>query len=582
MKDAFTKYSLIGLSCLPVQKTKEPIKGLKTWLGGVNSVTSYKDAFGIGILCGSISGGLECIDFDNHYGDAKEVISAFMNIPEIKHINESKVFIIETSMSGGFHLLYKCETVTGNQKLARRPMWDEKTHKFKPDAIIETRGEGGYFVAAPTPGYTVIRGNIENIPTITPRERDIILSNCKSFNTWIDRENNTEHENKDKPGDIYNEKHEAIGEALNSLRTAGWVDVGNNKWRRPGKKEGVSATFGKVAENVFYNFSSSAYPFEPGAAYKPFQIVTLLEYDGDFSAFAKILAEKYKDVTKSKIPEKKKPELIDKDRLFDILEKSFINTSISVPKPPIAMYIEDKSAFDIIERQRLFTLGNFSVITGKGKSKKTFLTSLIIAAAATGGIIQNKFYGSLPENKRTVLLFDTEQSGYDAWMTCKRVERIANNNVSMFEGFDLREYKPLERCEIIEYAIEKYKDSLGFVVIDGIADLAKAINDEEEATRIGSMLLRLTKQYNIHILTVIHQNKGDNYATGHLGSMLIKKAEAVISVERDAKNKTRSIVSCDNMRGAADFELFAMDIKDHLPVIPDNFNPLAYTKATGF
>ena len=151
------------------------------------------------------------------------------------------------------------------------------------------------------------------------------------------------------------------------------------------------------------------------------------------------------------------------------------------------------------------------------------------------------------------------------------VGSLCNSRIENFGAFDLREFTPLQRCDIIEYAINKFSDNLGFVVIDGIADLAKAINDEEEASRVGSLLMGWTKQFNIHIVTVIHQNKGDNYATGHLGSMIIKKAEAVIGVERDVTDRRRSIVTCDNMRGAPDFADFAFDIKDHLPVIDHNY-----------
>lgn len=60
-------------------------------------------------------------------------------------------------------------------------------------------------------------------------------------------------------------------------------------------------------------------------------------------------------------------------------------------------------------------------------------------------------------------------------------------------------------------------------MIDGIADLAMAINDEIEASRVVSLLMKWTKLYNIHITLVIHQNKNDEYATGHLGSAILKR-----------------------------------------------------------
>ena len=67
----------------------------------------------------------------------------------------------------------------------------------------------------------------------------------------------------------------------------------------------------------------------------------------------------------------------------------------------------------VLEKQRLFTLGNFSAITGKGKSKKTFLASMMVASAANNGVVQDKFFSSFPESKKAVLHFDTEQGNYD-------------------------------------------------------------------------------------------------------------------------------------------------------------------------
>lgn len=573
------QYIDYGLKCLPVKEDKSPMIP-KGWKNGFDP-SYFKECFGVGIICGSQSGDLECLDFDNHFGDAKEVLSEFINIPEIKEIYDKYKFPIEKTMNGGYHLIYRCEYIEGNQKLARRAKFDKAINKWRPDAIIETRGENGYFAADPTPGYKFLRGDIKNIPVITKTERAVIINHCKSFNTWVEREHKSEHENKDKPGDIYNEKTEAINDAKNALLTAGWVEVTTGKWRRPGKKDGISATFGQVADNVFYNFSSSGYPFEPDSAYKPFQVVALLKHNGDFKAFASELAEKYSDIVKSRKPEKKKKaEPMEGAELDNALNKAFIDIDIPVSRPPIAMYIyENTPGYSDFDSHRLFTLGNFSAITGKGKSKKTFLTTLLLSAAATGKSIQDKFSGNLPANKKSVLLFDTEQSGYDAWVTAKRVIDLSGMALPHYGAFDLREYTPIQRCEIIEFALKKFGDIVGFVVIDGIADLAKAINDEEEASRVGSLLMRWTKQYNIHIVTVIHQNKGDNYATGHLGSMIIKKAEAVIGVERDRENKKRSIVTCDNMRGAPDFNTFAFDINDKgMPEIASNFNYIEYEK----
>jgi hypothetical protein len=568
MEEAIRLYNLFGLSCLPVSKDKSPYN-VSTWKGGITDPSAYSGAYGIGIICGSASGGVECIDFDNHFGDAKDVISMFVKTPEVDEIYRKYKFPIESTMNGGYHFVYRCSAVGGNQKLARRPVWREERNRHEADVLIETRGEGGYFAAAPTPGYILVRNSFETIPTITPDERGVLLSVCRSFNTWIDKDARMNDEEKEKPGDIYNSKHEAIDDSIRCLKGAGWVEVRPGIWRRPGKKEGISATFGKVAPGVFYNFSSSAYPFDPDHAYRPFQIVGLLKHNGDFKTFARELAEKYTDIVRDTRPEPKKPqEEMTVSEMDAIISKTYINTDIPIAKPPVILQINDNG-----EWQRLFTLGNFSALTGKGKSKKTFLNTMLLAAAASGRQIQNKFAGELPDNKQAVLLFDTEQSRYDAWLTSKRTITLAGYDIPNFGSFALREYSPLQRCDIIEYALKKYGNTVGLIAIDGIADLAKAINDEEEATRVGSWLMRLSSEYNIHIITVIHQNKGDNFATGHLGSMIIKKAEAVIGVERDASERNRSKVSCDNMRGVADFEDFFFEIEDHIPRICNGFMP---------
>lgn len=559
------KYQSSGLATLPVCDNKSPYK-LVTWKGGVTDLNAYKGAFGAGIICGAASGNVECLDFDNHFDDAKQTISRF--VEEIRDIYDKYRFVIESTPGGGYHMIYRCDAVNGNLKLAQRPMWEEKNKRWRPDAIIETRGEGGYFVAAPTPGYKIIRGDLTDIPVISKEDRDVIFQVAKSFNTWYELIKN-EQENDGRPGDMFNQDAEALQAVKESLLKAGWREVKPKQWCRPGKDGGVSATLGRVADNVFYVFSSNAYPFDSEKAYSPFQVVSLLDYRGDFRGFAKVLAEKY-GVNKPSGKEYAKQTESNKDtkELEDILSKALINLQIPVVRPPVALKIRDFENGALWDK-RLFTLGNFSAITGKSKSKKTFLSSIFLAAATKNQDVYNKIIGTLPENKRNVMLFDTEQSNYDAYVAAKRVLNIVGDNRYInFGAFDLREHTPLDRCQIIEYALECNRDKVGYVVIDGIADLANAINDEIEATRVVSLLMKWTKLYQCHITVIIHQNKNDNYATGHLGSSVMKKAECIISVLKDDNDTRRSNIKCDLIRGVSEFRDFSIEITDEgLPVI---------------
>jgi KaiC/GvpD/RAD55 family RecA-like ATPase len=560
MITAFKKYKQSGLSCLPTAKDKLPAvpKG-ESWLMGWNNEAEYEKSFGIGIVCGNMSGGLECIDFDNHFGDAKQVLSDYLQFEEVKAIYAKYKLPIQSTTSGGFHLLYRCSVIEGNQKLASRPKYDADIKKYKKDVLIETRGEGGYFCIEPTPGYKFVRNDVLKIANILPDEREILLSACKSFNTYAEVRPKPE-ENKDLPGSQFNNDPMSVNEMQKVLRGAGWTEPKEGIWLRPGKKKGISATLGKVAPGIFYNFSSSAHPFENDHPYSAFQVVTLLNYNGDYKLFAKELAQRYNTIPVQK--EVKKEEEKTVDQIDEIIRKSYIDTTIPVAKPPIIMRIKTKHGTDNIFT-RVFTLGNFSAIIGKSKAKKTFLATMFMACAAKGGELDYTIQADLPSGRPGVVMFDTEQSNYDAYISAKRVCDMSGRYKDHFGSFDLREFNPMERCNIIDRFIEKRSFGISFIVIDGISDLAMAINDETEASRVVSLLMKWTKVYNIHICVIIHQNKNDNFATGHLGSSIMKKAECIISVTKDTSDNLRSEISCDYIRGAMEFDKFSIVIDDN-------------------
>lgn len=243
-----------------------------------------------------------------------------------------------------------------------------------------------------------------------------------------------------------------------------------------------------------------------------------------------------------------------KDDLEDHLSKAFIDMTREYKSPLNAVTVLDSN-----EYQRLFTLGNISTISGKQKSKKTWLTSLLIAAASSNNMQGDKFHTALPENKSLCFYFDTEQAIYDAWKVGKQIQELGGdlNNVNLIS---LREFSPKDRLEIINYAVEKYGNRIGYMVIDGIADLVNSINDELEAVEITTRMMRWTANYNIHCSVVIHQRKADNYARGHIGTAIMNKSEAVISVTKSDEHPSVSTVKCTDIRGAAPFTQFEIEI----------------------
>lgn len=239
----------------------------------------------------------------------------------------------------------------------------------------------------------------------------------------------------------------------------------------------------------------------------------------------------------------------------NIWQKSLIHVTDEFALPPVVL-----QAGEAI----IGTLGNFSVSTGKAKAKKTFNVSAIVAAALVNGQVL-EYQASFPESKRTILYFDTEQSPYHCQLVMQRILRLAKLPIDKepqnLKFSHLRAIAdPNERREIIRYAIYN-TPNVGLVVIDGIRDLMLDINNSTEATKLVGDLMQWTSEQNIHIQTVLHLNKGDDNARGHIGTELNNKAETVLQITKDNTLPDRSIVAPAIIRSKP-FDKFAFRLKE--------------------
>lgn len=256
------------------------------------------------------------------------------------------------------------------------------------------------------------------------------------------------------------------------------------------------------------------------------------------------------------------------------LKKCFVNPKEPIGPPATCL----SSGYDELSKTSFATRGNLSLVTGKAKSRKTFFTSIALAATSKNSDIQKALWGELPEEKSLVLHFDTEQSKYHTQQVVKRVCKLMDiEKPDNYRAFSLRSYSPAERLNLIEYCINQ-EPHLGFVIIDGIRDLVTSINDEHQATEISSKLLKWTEEKDIHLMTVLHQNKGDNNTVrGHLGTELVNKAETIISIVKDRENNDFSIVDFTECRGMAPKSLaFSID-DDGLPELLQDYEPSVVT-----
>ena len=260
------------------------------------------------------------------------------------------------------------------------------------------------------------------------------------------------------------------------------------------------------------------------------------------------------------------------EELAIYIKEATVSVNTKYEQSPVVLMVDDSI---------IGTLGNFSASIGKAKSKKTFNVSAIAASALANGTVLH-YRSSFPENKRTILYIDTEQGEPHCQKVLQRILCLAglpkdadSDNLIML---GLRKYSPEMRLAIVEQAIGTIPN-LGLVIIDGIRDFMYDINSPNEATNIISKFMQWTDDRQIHIHTVLHQNKNDEHARGHIGTELNNKAETIMQVEVDKEDKAVSVVEAVHIRDR-EFEPFAFRINEEAMPEPIEFY-LSKEKKTG-
>ena len=207
-------------------------------------------------------------------------------------------------------------------------------------------------------------------------------------------------------------------------------------------------------------------------------------------------------------------------------------------------------------------------ITGKAKSGKTFVTSMLMACCQVNEVLA---FQRICDEPLRVLWYDTEQSDESTQDILKnRVMRMVGSEAidqttpdpilckqsvpkgrapeqssptrslsysggeidRPFDVFNVRAVEWKERRDLLREAIKRCKPDL--VIVDGIRDLVNDINDGVLAQEVMEELLHLATQHDCCIVCVLHQNKSgeDHNLRGWIGTELMNKAFEVYSCEK--------------------------------------------------
>ena len=188
-------------------------------------------------------------------------------------------------------------------------------------------------------------------------------------------------------------------------------------------------------------------------------------------------------------------------------------------------------------------------ITGKAKSGKTFVTSMLMACCQSRDVLAFQRIGDEPLR---VLWYDTEQSDESTQdilknrimtliktttdLTDSTDKNSCNSCNSLFKKsidvFNVRGVAWKERRGLLKEAVTRYGPDL--VIVDGIRDLVNDINDGVLAQEVMEELMQLAADQNCCIVGVLHQNKGseDHNLRGWIGTELMNKAFEVYACEK--------------------------------------------------
>ena len=425
-------------------------------------VNSKRPIYGLAVVMGAVNGNLEVIDVDTKYDIKGGIWEALKKQIEDTLPHLLGQFLIVQTVSGGYHIYYRCETMGRNSKLA---------HNEKGEVILETRGQGGYIVAPPTRGYSFIQGNYNSIPDITPEERDTLFSICKSLTQYIKPQSTatpstystTISNPEESPFIAYNQEGASV--VIPLLVSHDWTEVERNgdriKVKRPGESTAHSSGDFHTGKNLFKVFSSSTV-FEPEKGYSPSSVFCILECGGDWKlAYRKLLEQGYG-----------KP--IQGDRVSRSLlqtETISVNAVNSVNKKPIT------APGEILTREALTeSLGDIYISSPTGSREET-LKAIAIAEETgkkiyiirTGGKILKTYEYKLEETFNKYIEIQGDREELTAPEKDQFIEELLTI-ASRLKGIDrdlytkrLRDNEYIQELgltpESIDATIEKIKDT---------------------------------------------------------------------------------------------------------------------------
>jgi len=183
--------------------------------------------------------------------------------------------------------------------------------------------------------------------------------------------------------------------------------------------------------------------------------------------------------------------------------------------------------------------GGLSVIVAQQKAGKSALQQAIIASLIDG----NEHLGlTAPTGEGAVIHFDTEQSQFDHYdlveKACKRSG--VDRKPDWLRSYSTLMLTPEERRRALFQEVARAKQIHGTVrgvLLDGYADMVMDVNDLRDCQAFVGELMMSANEQQMFIIGNLHLNpSSDSKSRGHLGSEIERKAEGIITIDRNQES----------------------------------------------
>lgn len=218
-----------------------------------------------------------------------------------------------------------------------------------------------------------------------------------------------------------------------------------------------------------------------------------------------------------------------------IIESEYKDIDIPIPIPIIT-----------ISNKVVATEQNFICLNGLPKSYKTTFALHFIAAALIHKPIFEISVNIKDSDK--ICLIDTESGIYEFSKQMKLLKKTIHKNSlpANFSAYLFRKFEPEIIIAAIEQIIINEKPKILF--IDNLTELVINPNDMIEAKKVIQFLKRITAEYNIVIVCLLHLGKSNpNNSLGNLGSYAARGCQSELKVSYD-KETNLTTLECILMR----------------------------------